>query len=223
MRKIISLGGSVIMPKNIDTNFLKKFRALIISSVKKRHSFALYCGGGALARSFQNSASKIAKLTNVDLDWVGIEATKLNAYLLKTIFNGYSENKIITNPTKKVKSKKPILIAAGWKPGWSTDYDAVLLAKNLKANTVINMTNVDYVYDKNPKKYRNAKPIKEISWKKFRKLVGNKWDPGLNMPFDPIAAKEAERLGLKVIIIGKNLNNLKNFLDGKKFKGTVVR
>lgn len=223
MRKIISLGGSLIIPGKIDVNFLKKFRALIISYVKKKQSFALYCGGGALARNFQNSASKVSKLDNKEKDWIGIEATKLNAYLLRTIFGRYAEDKIITDPTRKVKSKKPILVAAGWKPGWSTDYDAVLLAKNLKVNTIINMTNVDYVYDKNPKKYGDANPLKEIAWKDFRKLVGNKWDPGLNMPFDPIAAREAERLGLKVVIIGKNLNNLKNFLDGKKFNGTVIK
>ena len=71
--------------------------------------------------------------------------------------------------------------------------------------------------------YKNAKPIKEISWKEFRKLLSTKWKPGLNAPFDPLAAKEAEKLKLRVFIVGKNLNNLKNLLNGEKFKGTVIK
>ena len=62
-----------------------------------------------------------------------------------------------------------------------------------------------------------------ISWDDFRKLVGDKWDPGLNMPFDPIASKEAETLSLKVAIInGKNLESFENFLDNKSFVGTLI-
>ena len=222
MRTIISLGGSIIVPDKIDVGFLKRFRALILKFVKKGDKFAIYCGGGKIARDYQKAASKVIGYNNEALDWMGIASTYLNAFLLKVLFHGFAEEKIIENPTKKINFKKQILLCAGWKPGWSTDYDAVLLAKNLGVKTVVNITNVNYVYDKNPKKYRNAKPIKEISWKKFRKLVGSKWDPGLNMPFDPIAAKQAEKLKIKVVIIGKNLKNLENLLNKKEFKGTVI-
>jgi uridylate kinase len=98
----------------------------------------------------------------------------------------------------------------------------VLLAKNYKANAVINISNVSYVYDKDPKKFANAKPLQNISWKKFGKMVGNKWSPGLNTPFDPVASRKAEHFRLKVIIIGKDLHNLENFLLSKPFKGTVI-
>ena len=57
----------------------------------------------------------------------------------------------------------------------------------------------------------------------FRKIVGSKWDPGLNLPFDPVAAKLGEKLKLKVIVMnGKPLSNLSNFLRGKAYKGTVI-
>ena len=138
----------------------------------------------------------------------------MNIYIPKTI-NAIPE-------AKKIKFTKRILIAAGWKPGWSTDYDAVVLAKNLKINTVINMSNIDYVYDCDPKKNKNAKKIKDICWKHYRKISGNKWKAGLNKPFDPVAAKEAEKLGLKVIIIGKNLGNFENLLNDGKFEGTII-
>lgn len=220
---VISLGGSIIVPDKVDIKFLKEFKSLIEKFVKKGYRFGIYCGGGKLARDYQKAASSISKLNQTQLDWLGIHATWLNADLVAKIFVNLSGDDFIIDPTAKVKSNKKVLIAAGWKPGWSTDYDAVLLAKNLGAKMVINMTNVDYVYDKDPRKSKNAKPIKETTWKELRKLVGSKWKAGLNMPFDPIASKEAEKLALSVAIIGKNLKNLEKLLKGKKFKGTIIR
>ena len=76
---------------------------------------------------------------------------------------------------------------------------------------------------KTQKKYPDAKIIKNISWQDFRKIVGNKWDPGLNMPFDPVASKAAQKQKMKVIIAnGKNLKNLEKILSNKGFVGTVI-
>jgi uridylate kinase len=88
----------------------------------------------------------------------------------------------------------------------------------------VNLSNIRYVCDKDPKYHKDAKPIKDISWKDFRKIVGDKWDPGANLPFDPVAAKEAQRLGLEVAIMdGRDLKNLDDYLSGKPFKGTTIR
>ena len=114
-------------------------------------------------------------------------------------------------------------MAGGWEPGCSTDFDAVLIAKNFSAKTVINLSNIDYVYNKNPKEFPDARPIEKISWKDYRKMFGGPWTPGFNSPFDPVAAKEAEKLKMRVIIAnGKNLENLEKILKGKKFVGTEI-
>lgn len=219
---VISLGGSIIAPHRIDTEFLKGFRKLLLKFMKNGKRFIIICGGGKTAREYQAAASQVVKLTNEDLDWLGIHSTRLNAHLMRTILWDIAHQKVVRNPTEKVVFKENVLIAAGWKPGWSTDYDAVLLAKNYNVKTIVNITNVDHVYDKNPSKYRDAKPLKEIRWKGFRKLVGNKWDPGLNTPFDPVASREAEKNGIRVVIMGKSLKNLEDFLSGKDFEGTVI-
>ena len=114
------------------------------------------------------------------------------------------------------------MIASGWRPGFSTDYDAVLLARNFNTKTILNLTNTKYVYDKDPAKHMDAKPIKSLSWRDFRKIVGDVWKPGMNAPFDPVASKLAERLHMKVIIMS-GLSSLDNFLSGKNFNGTVIR
>ena len=58
---------------------------------------------------------------------------------------------------------------------------------------------------------------------RLSRTVGDKWIPGMNLPFDPIAAKLAAEIKLKVIILdGKNLKNMKNVLEKKKFIGTII-
>ena len=220
---VLSLGGSLIYPDKIDANFLRNFKKTIEKHIKKGNKFVIYCGGGALARMMQQEASKAKKLDNKQLDEVGIIATKMNAAIVRESLREYAEDFIIENPSKKINFRKKIIVAAGWKPGWSTDYDAVLAAKNISSKEVINMSNVDYVYDKDPRKHRDAKKIESIRWKDFTKLVGKKWKAGMHAPFDPIAAKEAQKSKIKVFIIGRDLKNLENLLNGKKFKGTVIK
>jgi len=113
-------------------------------------------------------------------------------------------------------------VAAGWKPGRSTDFMAVRLAIQIKAGSIINITNTPYVYDKDPKRHRDAKPIRAMTWNEFIGIVGEKWEPGMNMPFDPVASRLARQHGLRVIIASSNIRNLKGILEGKEFKGTRI-
>ncbi len=226
-RIIISVGGSIVIPTTgFNVSFLKKFRQLIIKHVKKGNEFILVIGGGSTCRDYQQAAKKVQpKLSDKDLDWIGIHTTRFNAQFVRYLFKDISAEEIITDPHKTVKTKKPIIIGAGYEPGHSTDMDAVLLAKKYNAKTVINLSNIDYVFTKDPSKYRDAKKIKEIDWKTFRKdIVGNKWDPGKNAPFDPIASREAEKIGLTVSILrGTNLKEVGNAISGKNFKGTIIK
>lgn len=220
----ISVGGSLIVPEEIDIIWIKNLKNIIEKYISKGYKFILISGGGKTARKYQNAAKEIAKLTGDDLDWLGIHATRINAHLLRTIFRNLANPKIVKDPTKKVNFKEKILVAAGWKPGFSTDCDAVLLAKKFGVKKLINLSNIDYVYDKDPRKFKDAKKIEQINWKDFRKIVGNKWDPGLNAPFDPIASREAEKINMEVAILnGKNLENIENYLNNKKFIGTVIK
>ena len=77
----------------------------------------------------------------------------------------------------------------------------------MNAAEVINMSNIDYVYTADPKKDPTAEKIEATTWSGFKKLVGDTWDPGMNIPFDPVASREAEAIGLRVIIIGNETAN----------------
>ena len=212
----------MVVPGEIDVAFLKNFRKLVIKFLEKNRFF-VFVGGGKVCRNYQNALLEFGA-DNKDRDWMGIHISRLNAEVVKQSFDKLAFDEVITDPTKKVNSRRDVAVFGGWKPGWSTDYCSVMLAKNMGIKTIVNVTNIDYVYDKNPKKYPSAKPLKEVSWKDFRKMVGDKWTPGLSAPFDPRASKMAEILKIKVIVInGKDLGRLENFLNNKPFVGTVIQ
>ncbi len=220
---ILSVGGSLIIPNEVDVEFLKKFRALILEKVKEGNRFYIICGGGKINSRYNEAAQSIAKVSDIDLDWLGIFATRFNAQLMRIIFGGLAHEDVIIDPTKKVKTRKPIVIGSGYMPGWSSDYDAVMIAKVSGAKTVINLYNIDYAYTDDPRTNPEARPIKNINWKDFRKIVGDEWKPRMNKPFDPIASKLAEKSKIKVIIMnGRNIDNFKKCLEGGEFIGTVV-
>ncbi len=223
--KIISVGGSIIVPRTgFDVKFLKRFRRLILDQIKKGTRFVLVVGGGATAREYQRAAGAVTKMSNDELDWIGIHCTVLNAQFVKHIFKNYAYKEVVTDPRFKVKTDKYIVVASGWKPGCSTDKDAVLLADAYGAKELINLSNIEYVYDKDPNKYKQAKKIERLDWKTFRRdIVGYKWEAGSNKPFDPIASKLAEQMDLTVNIVkGTNLRQVEKVLTGQKFKGTVI-
>jgi len=223
---IISLGGSIIVPDKIDTRFLISFKDLVLKEIKSGKRFIIICGGGNIAREYQKSAFKINRITKEDQDWLGIHATRLNAHLLRTIFREWACPVILDRPQKPILKvgEKPILIAAGWRPGFSTDYVSVLLAKRFKTDKIINASNISFVYNKDFRKYKDAKPIKKITWQNYQKLIPKKWDPGLRVPFDPIATKEAKKLKIEVFVLdGRDLKNLKLAINGQEFKGTIIR
>jgi uridylate kinase len=220
---VISVGGSLIVPEEIDTVFLKELKNLILKGVKQGKRFIIITGGGKVCRKYQNASASLGGSVS-DADWIGVDATRINARLVKSILGKSAEDYIIQSPLEKFVFKKSVIVAGGWKPGFSSDFDAVLLAKRFKANKLINLSNIDYVYTADPKVDPSATKIEQISWKAFRKIIPKKWAPGLNSPFDPIASKEADRLGLEVAIInGKKLGELENYLEGREFVGSLIK
>nr|QQP23190.1 uridylate kinase [Treponema denticola] len=230
MVTVLSVGGSIVAPDKPDFDFLDKFSKTIRNWLLQDSSrkIIMVIGGGAPARDYQNAYRKVCDLRkapakNDEADWIGITATRLNAQLVKAVFEDLCPDPVVYDPTTVDMFGGQILVAAGWKPGFSTDNDAVVLAERFSGNLVVNLSNIAKVYTDDPKKNPEAKPIDSISWEDFIKIVGTEWVPGKNTPFDPIASQRAQKAGIKVICAaGKDIENLENILNGKDFKGTVI-
>ncbi|MDR2103940.1 MAG: UMP kinase [Treponema sp.] len=226
MVTVISLGGSIIAPDGVDEGFLKDFRDLVrdLFAADEKLRLILVTGGGGPARAWQRAYRSISGGGgDEEADWIGIMATRLNAQLVKAVMGEWCTQEVATNPTQVDSLAGRILVAAGWKPGFSSDYDAVLLAERFQADRLINLSNIDQVYTDDPRKNPQAKPIDAISWADFRALVGDAWRPGLNLPFDPVASRHAAKIGLQVVCAGgRDLANLKKLFRGEPFLGTVI-
>jgi uridylate kinase len=223
---VISLGGSLIAPGGVDVGFLTGFSALVEGrlAADPGAKLILVCGGGSLARDYMAAFRAVtARAEDEDLDWVGIAATRVNGELVRRIFRRWCVEDLVIDPTAVSVFAGRVLVAAGWKPGRSTDYDAVVLARSFSAQTVVNLSNVEQVYSDDPRTNPAARPIERMGWGDYRAIVGGEWTPGKNAPFDPVAAALAAEARLTVIVAGgRDMGNTRAILEGRPFKGTTI-
>lgn len=222
---VISLGGSIVAPDKPDTAFLREFSRTIREHIEANESrFILVVGGGGPARAYQTAYRELVEQPEKnEQDWIGIAATRLNAQLVRGLFHDLAPQPVVVDPSAVESFQGSVLIAAGWKPGFSTDFDAVILAERFSGDTIINLSNIEKVYTADPKKDPKAEPLDRVSWEEFRRIVGEEWNPGSNFPFDPVATKRAATLGLRVIAAaGRDLQNLKRILREERFEGSQI-
>ena len=218
---VLSLGGSLIIPDKVDYNFLKNFKKSI--SKFKNLKFVIVTGGGKIARMYIDPLRREG-LSEERACLVGIKATKLNAFFLSNFLNA---NKLIPDSVKEVenalkKNKVVVCGALGYQPNMTSDGNAAELAKYFKTE-LINMTNVKGLYDKDPRKFKDARLIKEISFDGFWKVASRiKFKAGQHFVLDQSAAKIIRKSKIKTFIIGQNLKNFENLLKKKKFVGSVI-
>ena len=224
--RVIDLGGSIVAPDKVDTAFLKEFRLFIEDWLEadSARKIIFIIGGGAPARVYQNAFRELSPQGESEvLDSIGIAATRLNAQFVKSLFGELCADPVVTDPSSAISFTGRILVAGGWKPGFSTDYVSVVLAENFQARIIYNLSNIVKVYTADPKKDPDAVPLDHITWDKYKIMCGDKWIPGFNTPFDPVATARASASDLKVIVAaGKDIPNLRKIFNGEPFIGTVM-
>lgn len=228
---VISVGGSIVVPDGVDPEFVGRFVGTIRKRLEREPEtrFALVIGGGSTARHYQAAAGEVAAALGVSidrsaLDTIGIAATRVNAEVIRAAFCELVEDPLVTDPTAAQGITGRVLIAGGWKPGFSTDNVAVRLAESLGSDTVINLSNIPQIYTADPKIDPDATPLDTITWAELTRIVGDEWIPGKNTPFDPVATRRAAELGMTVIAAdGRDLANLEALLDGQPFVGTTIK
>lgn len=223
--EVLSVGGSLLF-KNGEINHsyvrdLKKF----LSSFRDR-KFVLVIGGGVVARSYINALEKLGAGKDV-MSRFGIGVTRTNARLIANIIGRDSNVRDLPKTLKQVKGflRKHRIVCCGalrYEPDQTSDGTAAQIAHYLKTR-FINVTNVKGLYTKDPKKFKNAKLIPEVSYSEFSNIVNKlKYHPGQHFVLDQHAAATIGRHKVKTYVVGGGLTNLSNLLKGKKFVGTVI-
>jgi|SRR3989344_5404404 len=224
MKKVvISLGGSVMLPPGkVDTAFLKKFKEHILPFTKT-HIIILVTGGGNIARIYIEALrDKPTALQSM----MGISITRLNAKFLYNFFNLPFPKLPHTLKDVENLTKKHALVICGalrYEPNQTSDGTAAEIARYLKADCFINLTNVDGLYTKDPR-LKGAKLIPEMSTQDFYNLAKKMtFHAGQHFVLDTNAAKIINDKKIPTYIVGPDLDQLANILKGKKFKGTLLR
>ncbi|MHA2073499.1 MAG: UMP kinase [Candidatus Hodarchaeales archaeon] len=218
----LSLGGSIINPGEIDNQFLTNFSKMIIGLIDE-YKFMIVCGGGKVARQYIKGLPD--GLTEGERDYMGIAATWLNAQLLSYYFKGYT-SPILPSTVEKLTEQLQqydVGLSGGFLPSVKTDEDAAIVADLYGSPILINVTNVDGIYDKDPRKFPDAKKYDKLSYQQFYEIVNPiSLGAGSNAPFTLIAAKICERTNMRIIITPKKVDKIQDAIKGKN-AGTLIQ
>ncbi len=219
---VISLGGSVVVADNITSVYFSELAELIQRFVTKYRIF-LVIGGGHPARTYIQRGRKL-HLTEDQLDEIGIMLTRVNARLLSYVIDARQEM-IPESTDEAAKQDGPIVIMGGTVPGHSTDFVGAELAMKVKAYRYVIATNVDGVYDKDPRKYSDARFLSTVHIDELLEQYGSGWDSaGSNMVIDGPALKLITDNSIATSVInGKSLKELEKIFNKKKFYGTEIK
>jgi uridylate kinase len=221
---VISLGGSVIIPNEINVRFLKEFKKTILKNTKK-NKFIIVCGGGSIARKYIYALREINADTKLQ-SFAGISTTRMNARFMNYFFKINPEKGIphTEKELRKYIEKQDVIFcgALDYHPNQTSDSTSAEIARMFKSD-FINITNVNGLHDKNPLVYKNAKFIPKISWRDFEKMANKiKFEPGQHFVLDQRAAGEILKNKTTTYIIGSSPKQLDNIIKNKKFFGTII-
>ena len=228
---VMSLGGSIIAPKNegINHTYIRQFVTLLTKEIQAGRRFVVVTGGGSLARSYQSAYRQMVETPDTKaLDAIGIRATHIHAEYIASICAAYGDTCVLIPPIGSNISTFPIshafdfLIAGGCKIGVSTDYIATKLAERLHCTHMLNISNVPYIYDADPAHHSDAQPLERLAWNEYKEIIAGMWKPGAHVPFDPFAADVAAKSKISVQFIGSDLEGLITYLRKGSAIGTYI-
>ncbi len=220
---VISLGGSRIVPEEVDDKFLLNFKKLIEAHPSQK--FVIVTGGGSTARKYITALKKLGKRTKAQSK-EGIAITRLHAEFMMSLFGKIANDKLPLS-MKKVKNllRKNKIVFCGalrYTNKNTTDGTAAKIASYLKC-PFINLTNIKGLYTADPIKNKKAKFIPTITWEDFEKITKKiKYEAGQHFVLDQSAAKTIQNKKITTYIVG-SLKAIDNILKEKKFTGTVIR
>ncbi len=219
-RVVLSLGGSLLFKDGeINKEYIKSIAELIKTSEK---TFGIVVGGGIAARLYAKGVRELG-LGEFHADNIAIMSTKQNAMLISLVCDGVYVNDF--DEALRNKDKK-IVVMGGTIPGISTDTDSALLAECLGAKRLINLSSTEGIYDKDPKKYADAKKYDEMDYDELLSLAisSDTREAGMHFVFDLVACTIIKRSKIETHFVnGRNLEEVEKAINGKKHGGTVVR
>jgi uridylate kinase len=223
---VLSVGGSVIIQGEGDGTYLRAL-ADLLHRIGKEYPLVVTTGGGRTAREYIRLARELG-LTEVELDELGIEVTRLHARLLAALLGAPTPAHPPVSLSEAVRDAahaSPVILG-GTEPGHTTDAVASLLAVRLRAARLVNATSVDGIYEEDPRKNPEARRIEKMGWPEFRAMVRaavGQGSAGQEFLFDALGAESLARAKIPLLVVnGRALDQVEAALRGAPFRGSRV-
>jgi uridylate kinase len=222
---VVSIGGSVLLTGSGDREYLATL-ADLLRTLGREMPLVATTGGGRTAREYIRLGRELG-LTEVELDEIGIDVTRLHARVLAARVGPpcpAHPPSTIAQAVHELARASPVILG-GTEPGHTTDGVAALLASRLRAVRLVNATDVDGIYDENPRLRPDAKRVDRLDWPQFRAKVhaATSGEAGQNFLFDRLGADTLARAGIPLLVVaGRDLANLENAVRGRPFSGSQV-
>jgi len=222
---VVSVGGSVLLTGDHDAEYVRHLAALL-RACGQEGALAVTTGGGRTAREYIDLGRALG-FTEVELDEVGIDVTRMHARVLAGAIGAPTPDRVPTSVREAVHElhRASPVILGGTEPGHTTDGVAALLAVRLRAARLVNATDVDGVYDRDPRTDPRARRRSTLSWPEFRRLVHDSThgEAGQNFVFDRLGADLLARADIPLLIVqGRDLPNLEAAIRGRPFDGSRI-
>jgi uridylate kinase len=221
----LSIGGSVLTLGEDDAGYYDRLSSLL-RRLGREFPLVVTTGGGRTAREYIRLGRALG-LTEVELDEIGIEVTRLHARILAARIGPPTPSHpptTIAEAVREVHRASPVVLG-GTEPGHTTDGVAALLAVRLRAVRLVNATRVDGLYDRDPKRDPGARRLDRLGFDEFRRIVASSasGEAGQEFVFDRLGADALARAAIPLSIVnGRDLDNLEAALRGRPFVGTTV-
>ncbi len=152
----------------------------VIKQVSEEYRVAVVAGGGNLARQYISRAENIGVNNYYALDMIGIAVSRLNALLIAEALYPLAPEAIPRTPweTREKLETHRVVVLGGYIPGQSTAAVAVETAEAIGSDKVIDLSAIDMVYDKDPQKHPDAKPLSRVKATELLNLMEQRILPG---------------------------------------------
>ena len=225
MRAVLKLGGSLLYDDTgrILINMVRDYVKGVDFIIEDGHSMVIVVGGGRPARVFI-SAARALGATEAQCDWLGIKVARNNAELFCAALGDIAYPKVVETLEELETAIQfgKVVLMGGLNPGQSTNAVAALVAETVQADILLNATNVDGVYDKNPK-ISGAKKLDTVTVEELSLiLAGSGTRAGEYKLFDPVAIRVVARSKIPTVIFnGNDPLNFRQVMKGARI-GTRI-
>lgn len=220
----VSIGGSFLVgEQGVDLALAREIASVLARVSRTRRVFAVV-GGGATARRYIEAARALGA-NEVALDELGIALTRANArVLLAALPDAYPRPALSFDEALLASRSFPLVVLGGTHPGHTTDAVTVMIGEAARAKRVVIATNVDYVYDKDPRKHADATKLPHLTSEDLVRItIGSENKAGSAGVIDPLGAKLVHRSGIETAVVnGRNLKALEAALLGTAFDGSLI-